>query len=161
MQRYTAYQAQVWARQQRLGGDTAAKIILMILSDYADEWGTCYPGIDRIAEEGELSRSTVLRKLKTAAEIGLVRIERRANDRGHRTSNRYILEIGVTVTAEQWKAADDAVKARGRTPQENPQEIQGVNVTLGSPPPPKSHPERGAYVSSDDTGTTSGTTSLR
>ena len=53
MRRYTAYEAQVWARRQRLGGDVAAKIILMILADYADEWGTCYPGVDRIAEEAE------------------------------------------------------------------------------------------------------------
>ena len=37
MRRYTAYEAQVWARRQRLGGDVAAKIILMILADYANE----------------------------------------------------------------------------------------------------------------------------
>ena len=111
MQRYTAYEAQVWARRQRLGGDTAGKIILMILSDYADEWGTCYPGVDRIAEEGELSKSTVLRKLKALAHAGLITVERRANQRGHRTSNRYILEIGVTISANQWRESWNAVMA--------------------------------------------------
>lgn len=158
-QRYTAYEAQVWARRQRFGGDPSAKIILMLLSDYADEWGTCYPGVDRIAEETEQSRSTVLRKLKVLAEVGLITIERRANDRGHRTSNRYILEIGKAVTAREWFEASERVKARVGHPSERPEEVQGVNVTPGSPAPPKSHAERGSKVSPDDTGTTSGTTS--
>lgn len=156
-QRYTAYEAQVWARRQRLGGDVAAKIILMILSDYADEWGTCYPGVDRIAEESELSRSTVLRRLKALAQAGLVTIERRANDRGHRTSNRYVLEIALTITSQQWLAAVEKVKAKLAVEPE--EEVQGVNVTLGSPEPPKCQPERGSKVSPGDTGTTSGTTS--
>lgn len=159
MQRYTAYEAQVWARRQRLGGDTAAKIILMILSDYADEWGTCYPGVERIAEEGEISKSTVLRKLKALAHVGLITVERRANERGHRTSNRYILEIGLVVTPEQWRAAwNDTVK-RADHPSDVEEEVQGVIVTPGSPPPPKCHAERESKVSSGDTGTTSGTTS--
>lgn len=156
MRRYTAYEAQVWARRQRLGGDVAAKIILMILADYADEWGTCYPGVDRIAEEAELSKSTVLRRLKALAEAGLVTVERRANERGHRTSNRYVLEIEVTVTAEQWNAVVQRVVARVAEPLE---EVQGVNVTPGSQAPPKCQPEREAKVSPGDTGTTSRTTS--
>ena len=156
MRRYTAYEAQVWARRQRLGGDVAAKIILMILADYADEWGTCYPGVDRIAEEAELSKSTVLRRLKALAEAGLVTVERRANERGHRTSNRYVLEIEVTVTAEQWNAVVQRVVARVAEPLE---EVQGVNVTPGSEAPPKCQPEREAKVSPGDTGTTRGTTS--
>lgn len=156
MRRYTAYEAQVWARRQRLGGDVAAKIILMILADYADEWGTCFPGVDRIAEEAELSKSTVLRRLKALAEAGLVTVERRANDRGHRTSNRYVLEIEVTVTAEQWNAVVQRVVARVAEPLE---EVQGVNVTPGSQAPPKCQPEREAKVSPGDTGTTSRTTS--
>lgn len=159
MQRYTAYEAQVWARRQRLGGDPAAKIILMILSDYADEWGTCFPGIDRITEESELSKSTVLRRLKALAQVGLITIERRASQRGHRTSNRYILEIGLTVTPEMWLEAVEAVRKRESHPSERPEEVQGVNVTLGSEPPPKCQPERGAKVSPGDTGTTSRTTS--
>ena len=153
--RHGAYKAQVWAREQRFGGDVAAKIIVMLLADYADEWATCYPGVDRIADETEVSRSTVLRKLKVLAEAGLITVERRATERGHRTSNRYTLELDVTVTAEQWKAATERCKARA----EAPEEVQGVNVTPGSPPPPKSHAEHGAQVSSGDTGTTSRTTS--
>lgn len=157
MRKYAAYEAQVWARKQRLGGDVAAKIILMILADYADEWGTCYPGVDRIAEEAELSRSTVLRRLKALAEAGLVTVERRANERGHRTSNRYVLEIEVTVTSEQWNTVVQRVMARVASEPE--EEVQGVNVTPGSDAPPKCQPERGAKVSPGDTGTTRGTTS--
>lgn len=157
MRRYTAYEAQVWARKQRFAGDTAGKIVLMVLSDYADEWGTCYPGVELIAEDAELSKSTVLRRLKALAEAGLVVVERRANQRGHRTSNRYHLQIDVKVTAEEWVAAVERVKVRlDREPEE---EVQGVNVTPGSEAPPKCQPEREAKVSPGDTGTTSRTTS--
>ncbi len=147
----------MWARKQRFAGDTAGKIVLMVLSDYADEWGTCYPGVELIAEDAELSKSTVLRRLKALAEAGLVVVERRANQRGHRTSNRYHLQIDVKVTAEEWVAAVERVKVRlDREPEE---EVQGVNVTPGSEAPPKCQPEREAKVSPGDTGTTSRTTS--
>lgn len=155
MRRITPYEAQVWAHRQRFGGDVAAKIILMLLADYADEWATCFPGVDRIAEETELSRSTVLRKLKVLAACGLIGVEKRANERGHRTSNRYTLEVDVMVTAQEWADAKATVAA------EDPRTttVLGVNVTPGSPPPPKCHAEREAQVSSGDTGTTSRTPS--
>jgi DNA-binding transcriptional ArsR family regulator len=159
MRRYTAYEAQVWARKQRFAGDTAGKIVLMVLSDYADEWGTCYPGVELIAEDAELSKSTVLRRLKALAEAGLVVVERRANQRGHRTSNRYHLQIDVKVTAEQWVEAVQRVKARLDGNLEPEEEVQGVNVTPGSEAPPKCQPERESKVSPGDTGTTRGTTS--
>lgn len=149
MRRITPYEAQVWARNQRFGGDPAAKVILLLLSDRADEWATCFPGVDLIAEEAEISRSTVLRKLKVLAQAGLITVEKRANERGHRTSNRYILEIDVVITAEKWEEAKAAVAA------EHPSTttVQGVNVTPGSPPPPKCQ-IGGSQVSPDDTGTT-------
>lgn len=155
--RYTAYEAQVWARKQRFAGDTAAKIVLMVLADYADEHGTCYPGVELIAEDAELSRSTVLRRLKALAAAGLIEVQRRVNHRGERTSNRYLLQIDVKVTAEQWLEVVEQVKTR--LPSEKEEEVQGVNVTLGSEAPPKCHAERGAKVSPGDTGTTRGTTS--
>ena len=60
MQRITPFEASAWARRQRLG-DVGLKIILMLLADYSDEQGSCFPGIARIADETEQSKSTVLR----------------------------------------------------------------------------------------------------
>jgi hypothetical protein len=59
----------------------------------------------------------------------------------------------VKVTAEQWVAAVERVKTRMTSEPED--EVQGVNVTLGSEAPPKCQPERGSKVSPGDTGTTS------
>jgi DNA-binding transcriptional ArsR family regulator len=149
MRKINAYEAPSWAQKQRFGGDVAAKAIIMLLAAYSDEWATCYPGVDRIAEETELSRSTVLRKLKILAACGLIDVEHRANERGHRTSNRYTLELDVVVTPAKYEKAKEWVSA------EHPATttVLGVNVTPGSPPPPKSHNEREAQVSSGDTGT--------
>lgn len=150
----TPFEASAWARKQRLG-DVGLKIILMLLADYSDEQGTCYPGVKRIAEETEQSRSTVLRKLRVLAEVGLVSVQRRNDAEGHRTSNRYVLDLSVAVTAADVELAKERISGR----HEEPGTVLGVNVTLGSDEAPKSHAERGPKVSPSDTLTTRRTTS--
>lgn len=149
----TPFEASAWARRQRMG-DIGAKIILMLLADYSDDAGTCFPGIDRIAEETEQSKSTVLRKLRLLTELGLVSVERRNGENGYRTSNRYVMDLTVTVSK-----ADVAV-AKERLAERNDEDgsVQGVNLTLGSEEGPKCQNE-GSKVSPDDTVTTRGTTS--
>lgn len=145
----TPFEASVWARRQRMG-DIGAKIILMLLADYSDDEGTCFPGIDRIAEETEQSKSTVLRKLRLLAELGLISVERRNGEGGHRTSNRYRLDLSVTVT----KSDVEVAKERLRERHDEDGSVQGVNLTPG----PKCQPEA-SKVSPGDTVTTSRTTS--
>jgi DNA-binding transcriptional ArsR family regulator len=149
----TPFEASVWARRQRLG-DIGAKIILMLLADYSDDRGTCFPGIDRIAEETEQSKSTVLRKLRLLAELGLVTIERRHGEGGFRTSNRYVMDLTLTVSRA------DVTLAKERLVERHDEEgaVQGVNLTPGSEVAPKCQIEP-TYVSPGDTVTTRGTTS--
>ncbi|MET0819643.1 MAG: helix-turn-helix domain-containing protein, partial [Aeromicrobium sp.] len=154
MQRITPFEASARARRQRLG-DVGLKIILMLLADYSDEQGSCFPGVKRIAEETEQSRSTVLRKMRLLAEVGLVSVARRNDENGQRTSNRYTLDLSVTATKADVELAKERIEAR----HEEPGTVQGVNVTLGSDEAPKSHAERGPKVSPGDTLTTRGTTS--
>ncbi len=50
-----------------------AKLVMMVLSEYANEEGTCYPGIPKIAEECNTSDRTIqrtIKKLEDAGEIG-------------------------------------------------------------------------------------------
>lgn len=149
----TPFEASVWARRQRLG-DIGAKIILMLLADYSDDQGTCFPGIDRIAEETEQSKSTVLRKLRLLAELGLVTVERRHGEGGFRTSNRYVMDLSVTVTRA------DVLVAKERLAERTDEEgsVQGVNLAPRPEEEPKCQIE-GSYVSPGDTVTTRGTTS--
>lgn len=91
-----SHKAFTWAAEQRAGGP-GPKAVLLVLADRADENHSCYPGQDLIAYETEQSVRTVRRQLKDLEDRGLIIRERREDVRGHRTSDRYILPVNVTV----------------------------------------------------------------
>ncbi|BAQ31591.1 helix-turn-helix domain-containing protein [Bifidobacterium scardovii] len=53
-------------------GDRSAKLMLLILCDYADENNCAWPSIDRLMAEGEASASTVQRALRYLEDRGLI-----------------------------------------------------------------------------------------
>ena len=86
-----SYRATNWAYDLPLRG--TAKPVLVALADMADEQNSCYPGQSRIAEMTGLSVKTVARALLKLEELGLLSRSRRANSGGHRTSDRYVLDL--------------------------------------------------------------------
>ena len=66
-----------------------AKAVYIYLKDHANKQGTCWPGINTIAEELSLSRSTVKRALDNLAKAGLVENSSRWRENGSLTSNLY------------------------------------------------------------------------
>lgn len=80
-----------WAKQIKVGNGNR-KAVLMILADYADEQGSCYPGQWRIAEEAEVGERTVRRILSEFEEMGVLYRKARIRKEGRgRTSDRYYL----------------------------------------------------------------------
>jgi|TARA_R110000823_G_scaffold276266_1_gene394893 hypothetical protein len=70
------------------------KFILVLLGNYADENGKCYPSYRHIAEiVGLKDTKGVQRAIKEFEQDGLLSIERRVNDKGGYTSNMYQLTI--------------------------------------------------------------------
>lgn len=70
------------------------KLVLVILANYADEKGTCYPSYKHIARMiGLETTRTIQNAIKEFEQLGLLRIERRKLDNGGYTSNRYHLTI--------------------------------------------------------------------
>tara|TARA_R100000734_G_scaffold12493_1_gene9255 strand:- start:13613 stop:14239 length:627 start_codon:yes stop_codon:yes gene_type:complete len=70
------------------------KLVLVILANYADEKGTCYPSYKHIARViGLETTRTIQNAIKEFEEMGLLRIERRKLDNGGYTSNRYHLTL--------------------------------------------------------------------
>ena len=59
------------------------------LKDHADKEGTCGPGINTIAADLSLSRSTVKRALRELVQTGMIEKNRRWRDNGSLTSNLY------------------------------------------------------------------------
>ena len=62
-------------------GDSTAKFILLVLSDYANaETGECFPSLNTLAEKCEVHRATVVRKLDFLEEHNFILRKKRHNN---------------------------------------------------------------------------------
>lgn len=68
-----------------------AKFVYLYLSDRQDNTHKAWPGLNRIASDLSLSRSTVKRAIADLEKAGLVRKEPHCRDNGSAASNRYFL----------------------------------------------------------------------
>jgi hypothetical protein len=74
------------------------KLILVILGNYADEKGTCYPSYGHIAKIiGLKDTKGIQRTIKEFEELGYLRVEHRKTINGGYTSNRYHMRLGMGV----------------------------------------------------------------
>ena len=74
---------------QDRGLNPRAKSVLIYLKAHANKQGTCWPGINTIAEGLSLSRSTVKRAMDDLVETGLGEKSSRWRDNGSLASNLY------------------------------------------------------------------------
>ena len=69
-----------------------AKAVYMYLKDRSNRSGTCWPGINTIAKDLHLSRSTVKRALGDLTKRGFIKKELRCRENGSCSSNLYFIE---------------------------------------------------------------------
>jgi len=94
-----------WASKQKTGNGTN-KLVLLSLSNYADDKNTCFPSFKTLVAITELSRSTIIRTLKDLAKRGLITIQERyvdINESKRQTSNLYTLNIGFQNETAQYQ----------------------------------------------------------
>ena len=85
-----SWSALAWATDSDVGS-SAAKFILILLANKADENYSCYPSIRTLMAESNASRSTVLRALKDLETRGFISRRPQFHDSGARRSTRYYL----------------------------------------------------------------------
>ena len=68
-----------------------AKLVYIYLHDRCDKEQKAWPGINRMATDLSLSRSTVKRAISDLEKAGLIRKEPHFRKNGSATSNRYYL----------------------------------------------------------------------
>ena len=68
-----------------------AKLVYLYLYDRKNKDNVTWPGLNTIARELSLSRSTVKRAIQDLEQAGLVRKEAHYRQNGSATSNRYYL----------------------------------------------------------------------
>ena len=85
-----SWSALAWATDSDVGS-SAAKFILILLANKADENYSCYPSIRTLMTESNAGRSTVLRALKDLETRGFISRRPQFHDSGARRSTRYYL----------------------------------------------------------------------
>jgi hypothetical protein len=75
-------------------GSPLTKVLLIAVANYANENDESYPSIERLAQETDMSKSTVKRKLAELADMGLLVRSARGGEGTGRQTNRYKLIIG-------------------------------------------------------------------
>jgi len=83
-----SWSALAWATDSDVGS-SAAKFILILLANKADENYSCYPSIRTLMAESNAGRSTVLRALKDLEKRGFISRRPQFHDSGARRSTRY------------------------------------------------------------------------
>lgn len=68
-----------------------AKLVYVYLHDRMDSEKKAWPGLNTIAKDLSVSRSTVKRAVKDLEQAGLIRKEPHFRENGSATSNRYYL----------------------------------------------------------------------
>jgi hypothetical protein len=79
-----------WAIKQKTKAP-AVKVVLMVMANYADENGFCWPSQEKLAEDAGISRRHVISIVNHLADIGLVRKSSRAAGVSGRVFNVYQL----------------------------------------------------------------------
>lgn len=95
-------QAITWALDQRTG-KPSGKLLLLALANYANSAGECWPSLQTLMADTELSRRTVIHWIGELERCGLVAVRRRKGADGQQQTNYYILAIGgaaVTISAD-------------------------------------------------------------
>lgn len=78
------------------------KFILVILANYADEQGTCYPSYSHIAKiVGLKDTKGIQRSIKEFEQLGYLKIQHRKTEKGDYTSNKYHLTLGMGISTHR------------------------------------------------------------
>jgi DNA-binding IclR family transcriptional regulator len=86
-----SFQAMAWAVKQT--APTKAKFLLIMLANYADDRGHCWPSIKTLCVDTGIPRSTLKLYLDRLVKLGL--IEKAKRSKGVlQTSNLYVLRLG-------------------------------------------------------------------
>jgi len=94
-----SFQAMAWAVKQKVGNATG-KAILLMLANYADENGTCFPSQQTLATECECSKRSILDWLQKFEDMGMIKRDRRHGFGGYRRSDILTLSLGAAFSPE-------------------------------------------------------------
>jgi DNA-binding transcriptional ArsR family regulator len=101
-----SWQCTAWAAKQKTGS-AARKVLLLVLANYADEHGICWPTQETLKLETELSEDTIQRHSKALERDGLLKMSRRRRKTGTWAGKIYQLNMRVVTMPQNAVWSDD------------------------------------------------------
>jgi len=92
-----SFQAMAWAVKQKL--PTRDKFVLLMLANYANEIGKCWPSFNRLADDTGLCRRSIILSLQALSSGGIIDVEERKLD-GQNITNIYTVRHGSPDTIQ-------------------------------------------------------------
>lgn len=125
-----SHDATNWAIKQR-GLKPATKIVLWHLCDRFHPDHGCFPSLDTLAEDCEMSRRSVQDHLAELESVGLIRIEKMDRVRGQLPRNRYVLKFEERL-GQELPLANSALGKSAHPPLANSRNHLGQNLPTNS-----------------------------
>jgi len=95
-----SWQATAWAVNQKTG-NPSRKLLLLVLANYADADGVCWPSQGLLAEQTGMSLDTVQRQTKQLIACGYLSVSRPPKRRGQWQTFIYYLQMPIESTPPQ------------------------------------------------------------
>lgn len=125
-------QALIWAANVR-GLAPATKIVLIQLAErHNKDTGRCDPYIQKLAEDCEMSRASLMRHLATLEELGFITRVSQGLENGGRSSNQYDLHMPEAIRDKQRSQIETGGK--GLISEGQRSQIEGAKVSIVRPP---------------------------
>jgi hypothetical protein len=131
-----SWNALAWAGKQRVG-HAHTKAVLILLANYADEAGSCFPSNEHLGDVLEVSIRTIQNAVTTLEEAGYLTRTRDRNKDGTLGLTRYRLNLDRlpgTGSPQEARSVASASSATGRANLETDSTPPGVGVASGEPP---------------------------
>ncbi|WP_420354814.1 helix-turn-helix domain-containing protein [Bartonella choladocola] len=126
-----SFQAMAWAIKQKAGNATG-KAVLLMLANYADEDGICFPSQSTLATECECSTRAISNWLKRFEDAGLIARETRYGQLGYRTSD--VIRLSMKSLPERRShenySPENRSEPTGTTFQAYRNDVQSNNLSL-------------------------------
>lgn len=85
-----SFQAMTWAVKAKL--PAREKFLLIMMANYADDTGKCWPSVTTLIADTGFCRRTVMESIKTLSKIGALKVQNRSFQ-GKKISNVYRLNL--------------------------------------------------------------------
>lgn len=113
-------------------GNPLRKLVLIKLADNANDKGECYPSHQHIADQCEISKSSVITHIKKLQEMGLLQVENRVKNNEKQSNIYYLTLQNIDVLSSAGDTPPSAGDTQGSAGDTQPPSVGAAHRTSHS-----------------------------